>query len=163
MKMLQNHWSDFEKDLDFKKAFQSKWCKTLAARVTNDLIKWPGCSPFLVGCPQLRGGSGGGGIGRLHSVYWALERTHWPLVSWNAGVVLMVWLYLVLWWRWQKANGQCFIDGHENFLQIYFFTERFFQMCLRLFLGWLTSLLIPAGHKKLSGQDHPFLSPPSPA
>ena len=38
-----------------------------------------------LGRPQLRGGEGGGGAGRLHALHRALERSDRPLVSWYAG------------------------------------------------------------------------------
>ena len=40
-----------------------------------------------VGRAQLRGGSRGGGAGRLHPVHRALERADRPLVPWHAGSI----------------------------------------------------------------------------
>ena len=50
-----------------------------------------GCCEIPVGRSQLRGGSRGGGAGRLHPVHRALERADRPLVPRHAGSITINW------------------------------------------------------------------------
>ena len=48
-------------------------------------VKIPGCCEVSVGCAQLRGGAGGGRVGRLYALHRALGRPYRPLVPGYAG------------------------------------------------------------------------------
>ena len=50
-----------------------------------------GCCEIPVGRAQLRGGSRGGGAGRLHPLHRALERADRPLVPRHAGSITIHW------------------------------------------------------------------------
>ena len=91
-----------------------------------------GCCEILVGRSQLRGGSGGGGAGRLHPLHRALERADRPLVPRHAGTITINWNI--------KSSYVCLKSKSRSSLMFW-----------PLFPGSLTSLLTPGGPKRSSG------------